>query len=406
MTDRMHQRSPAIPTIALLLVCLLLVPNWAALADPSEDQTRAQRFASSPFDDPTFFPIGVWLQQPREAARYKAAGINLYVGLWKGPKDWQLQALKKVGMRTVTAQNRLALEHPDRDIIVAWLHKDEPDNAQPRTPRWLTKVLGYGAPTSPRQVFSVYRRMLSNDPTRPVLLGLGQGVAWDGWHGRGRRSGHPEDYPAYLRAGDIVAFNIYPVGHPHPDVAGRLDYVARGIDRLRSWARPGQRIWNAIGASGIHVDRIKPTPAQVRSQVWMSLIHGSGGIVYFVHLFGGPKLVEAALLEDPEMLRAVTLINRRIYTLAPVLNSPSSEGAVRVTTDRPGQLATMVKRQNGAIYVFAVAMVASDFDARIRLNVGPAKRAWVIGESRVIDLDGAVLSDHFAPYAVHLYRIE
>src|SRR5690606_13894217 len=31
------------------------------------------------------FPIGVWLQAPRNASKYREIGINLYVGLWKGP---------------------------------------------------------------------------------------------------------------------------------------------------------------------------------------------------------------------------------------------------------------------------------------------------------------------------------
>jgi len=32
-----------------------------------------------------FFPIAVWLQNPRNAERYKQAGINTYVALWRGP---------------------------------------------------------------------------------------------------------------------------------------------------------------------------------------------------------------------------------------------------------------------------------------------------------------------------------
>ena len=40
---------------------------------------------NGPGKDPGFFPIAVWLQDPKNAAKYKAIGINLYVGLWKGP---------------------------------------------------------------------------------------------------------------------------------------------------------------------------------------------------------------------------------------------------------------------------------------------------------------------------------
>src|SRR5262249_12595813 len=40
--------------------------------------------------DPSFFPIGVWLQSPTRAMSYKAIGINTYVGLWDGPTENQL----------------------------------------------------------------------------------------------------------------------------------------------------------------------------------------------------------------------------------------------------------------------------------------------------------------------------
>lgn len=56
-------------------------------AEPAPAATPAQRFmhrSGVPLDD-TFFPIAVWLQNPQNALRFKAAGINLYAGLWNGP---------------------------------------------------------------------------------------------------------------------------------------------------------------------------------------------------------------------------------------------------------------------------------------------------------------------------------
>ena len=57
----------------------------------------------------------------------------------------------------------------------------------------------------------------------------------------------------------------------------------------------------------------------------MALVHGSRGLIYFVHQFK-PKFNEHALLDDPEMLAAVTAVNRQIRELAPVLNSPIGRG--------------------------------------------------------------------------------
>ena len=46
--------------------------------------------ATTPLADPQFFPIAVWLQDPSNAAKYRDIGINVYVGLWKGPTEAQL----------------------------------------------------------------------------------------------------------------------------------------------------------------------------------------------------------------------------------------------------------------------------------------------------------------------------
>jgi hypothetical protein len=75
-----------------LLVSLALLLNAAlALGENSWPNGLSQ--------DETYFPIAVWLQSPRNAARFKAAGINLYVGLWNGPTADQLAELEKAGVR-------------------------------------------------------------------------------------------------------------------------------------------------------------------------------------------------------------------------------------------------------------------------------------------------------------------
>src|SRR5947207_10663119 len=63
---------------------------------------------------------------------------------------------------------------------------------------WLQSK-GYGPPVSPATVVADYERIKRADPSRPVLLNLGQGVAWDQYIGRGTRRNHPEDYPEYLK---------------------------------------------------------------------------------------------------------------------------------------------------------------------------------------------------------------
>lgn len=356
----------------------------------------------SPLDDPAFFTLAVWLQNPANAWRYRAAGINTYVGLWDGPTEGQLAELKRAGLFVVAEQNDVALSSPDNDIVIAWMHGDEPDNAQP-----LPFKLGYGQPIPPDAVVADYHEMKQRDPTRPVFLNLGQGVAWDGWHGRGARSGHPEDYPRYVEGGDIVSFDIYPVVSPHPEVAGKLEFVARGVARLRGWAGPEQIIWNCIEASRIGNLERKPSPDQIRAEVWMALVHGSKGLIYFVHQFQ-PNFVEASLLQDRELFDAIAGINKQILDLAPVLNSPSIDDAVEIETDAGSSaVAAMVKRHDGALYIFAVAMSDRGAKATFSLRQAEQSNVDVIGEGRSITLSSeATFKDIFEPYAVHLYRID
>ena len=346
------------------------------------------------------FPIGVWLQNPANAPRFHSAGINTFVGLWQGPTVAQLDALKAAGMSVICSQNEIALKRNDTNII-AWMHNDEPDNAQKLAARF-----GFGSPIPPEKIVADYKKLKAADPSRPVLLNLGQGVAWDGWYGRGKRNNHPEDYPEYLKGCDIASFDIYPANHGSKAVAGNLWFVARGVERLHSWSEDKKPVWACIECTHIGKAGRKPTPIEVRAEVWMALIHGADGLIYFVHQFE-PKFIEAALLVDSEMLAAVTELNRQITELAPVLNSPTITNAVTVAASNPDTpIATMTKVFEGQTYLFAVAMrgqaTAAKFSIRkFSENLG----VEVLGESRTLAVTNGVFSDRFAPWEVHLYRL-
>ncbi len=135
-----------------------------------------------------------------------------------------------------------------------------------------------------------------------------------------------------------------------------LWYVARGVRRLRQWGGDRKIVWNALESTIISVPSAKPTPTQVKAEVWMSIIHGSRGLIFFVHQFK-PTFNEHALLDDPEMLAMVTSVNQQIHRLAAVLNSPTITDGVTVQASNPKTpVHAMVKRQGNVTYVFAVAM--------------------------------------------------
>ncbi|HUT56283.1 MAG TPA: hypothetical protein VNA25_00250 [Phycisphaerae bacterium] len=386
---------------------------------------------------PDYFPIAVWLQDPAKAARYKDIGINLYVGLWQGPTAKQIGALEQAGMPVICDQNEYGLQYvkakKDKAIIVAWMHGDEPDNAQgmeaawknsadaankawPDTPNRTLQQWGrWGPPIPPSKIIADYKRIKKADPTRPVIVNLGQGVAWDKWHGRGIRTNHPEDYLQYIKGCDIVSYDIYPVNATHADVKDKLWLVPFGVDRLLKWSKDERIVWNVIECTQYGKGGRRPTPREVKAQVWMSLVRGSRGLIYFVHEFevkdDGGNVVRpftgAGLLRDKEMAHAVGEINRRIHALGAVLNTPTiANGATASSSNSDVPVDAMVKKHGGATYLFAVAMRDSETTATFQVKGVAAGTAEVLGEGRTVPVKDGVLKDAFKGYEVHLYKMK
>jgi hypothetical protein len=187
---------------------------------------------------------------------------------------------------------------------------------------------------------------------------------------------------------------------------GKLDFVGTGVERLVKWTDGRKPIWNCMECTRIHGED-KPTPKQVKAEVWIGLVHGSQGIIYFCHQFL-PKEDDHALLDDPQMLAAVGAINREIRELAPALNSPTVKDALKVeSSNAEVPVATMVKKQGGATYVFAVIMKLGEAQAVFTLEGLPAgAQVEVLGENRKIEPANGKFKDHFGNWDVHLYRIK
>jgi hypothetical protein len=346
-------------------------------------------------NNPNFFPIGVWLQAPVRAPNYKAIGINTFIGLWKGPTAEQLAELAKHEMFVVAGQNDAGLSSVHRRLIKGWLQDDEPDNAQ-------SIGLGlYGTCVPAAEVKRRSQAMKARDPTRPVMINFGQGVANPYWRGRGPCTGDQKYYDLASEGADILSFDFYPVGAKNAEVKDKLEYVEIGVENLKKRARQGQSVWAILETTALDPQH-RPTPGQIRSEVWMALIHGAKGIVYFVHEFA-PNFREDAIFRYPDVVSEVTRTNRLIGNLAPVLNSRSIPGKVTVTSSTP--IDTMIKQYENSLYVFAIAMNNSASTARFVMEGVGSIQAEVINEGRSVAVTKGVLEDAFEGYGVHLYKI-
>jgi hypothetical protein len=360
----------------------------------------------SQIGNPDYFPIAVWLQSPSRAQEYKDAGINLYVGLWNELNQAQLDDLKDAGMYVICNQNEFGLSLGNDSTISGWVHGDEPDNAQ-----WNSDTQKYDPCIDPAEIISYYNLLKSNDPTRPVYLNLGRGVSHLNWGGRGTCTGnfnmYKEENDGYIAGCDIISFDIYPVNDKDTVVSEKLWYVPKGIDSLISWSVNPKPTWCWIETTKIQANNNRqPTPEEVKSEVWMAIIHGATGIGYFCHSWA-PSFDEAALLHDSIMIKAVADLNFQISSLAPVLNSQTIENYTNAESSNPDiPVDVMTKSTAGNEYIFAAAMRPGTTEATFEIpDDYPLLRVEVLNENRFIDIVGGQFKDSFSNYESHIYKL-
>ncbi len=356
--------------------------------------------------DPSFFPIAVWLQQSFHAMELAGLGINIYVGNNAGTDPLaagDLATLKSYGMYAIIGQDSVGTANIDDPTIVGWwMTPDEPDNAQP------IMGGGYGPPVSPSTLVTQYNAYVKVDATRPIWLGLGQGVAFDAWEGRGSS---PPPESGYVPASDIVGFDIYPYNACAGDanqmmICDQFWLNAFGVDRLHQWSNRNQAVWTDFETTVINANTTTgPTPVQTSSEVWLALIHSANGVLYFIDSWN-PTFREDAIFENAAMVTAVTALNAQIKSLAPELNSASIPSLVTVTSDST-PIDSMVKAHGTSLYVFAAISRAGTATASVTIEgmTGDGV-ATVIGESRTINVTSGKFSDAFAANAVHIYQID
>ena len=390
------------------------------------------QWAFGPPSGRDYFPIAVWLQSPSNAGRFKDVGVNLFIGLSNGTVEKDsagnpiLPLLRQYGMPVFGDQKTGlagpdAAEHRTDPIIQGWAQIDGPDNAQPNP-----NGSGYVDCISPSAIVNLYNQYKTADPNRPVYLNLGQGASFDNgspYNGRGSTCDQPSrqlnDYPSYVQGADIVSNDSYPKNDSHP-----LWWIGRNVDRLREWANYKKPVWQWIELVNFNNNPgVTLSTDEIKSEVWMTIIHGGLGFGYFVHQFA-PVFEEDSLFypEHANEKNAVAAINSQVTALARVLNTPSvANGATVTSSNANAPINFILKRNGGATFLLAIndlIPVGSTPLDEIGLSGGattgtftlrdfPARAtALVLGENRQLEIRNGVFQDLFATdYSFHIYEI-
>jgi len=257
---------------------------------------------------------------------------------------------------------------------------------------------------TPDETLRRYQAIKAADPDRPVFMTLTGNFHpfFQKWNETQRTS----LYPAYLRAADVVGYDIYPIyGWNKPEW---IHLVADATELLADMAAPRPvYAWIETSKGGQWTGPLEKqkdvTPAHIRAEVWMAICRGATAIGYFTHVWK-PSYRQFGVPE--ENCRAIRQVNEQISRLTPALLSPEPPPKVEIDGGDV-KLCAMARRHEGRTYVFAVNYDErpAKAEATIRVEGLPAgAEVEVVDEARTIRAQAGSLTDTFEPLAVHIYR--
>ena len=336
-----------------------------------------------------FFPIGVWQQPTTSFNKWKGRGINTLMGVPMG-HDTDAWATAAIGGGLY--QVRQPRLDPTLDVndptLLAWMHPDEPD---------FRKV-------APGTLATAYAQYKAIDPQKPVLVNFSGGNLLLGTPGR-------STYEEYMASADWISNDIYPItGWDKPEW---IDYSLPAaerrnagvvVDRLRQWSG-GKPQWAVVESSNQNLTWVTkprgPTRAEVRGQVWHSIIHGATGIVYFPMQIGGSFRFDVT---PADVAEEMTIQNQRIQSLAGIINSSPARTGLTLNFGSP-LLEGTSRRYKGSEFYFVLNMSNTTLDDQsIALPTLGVPAVNVIGEGRSLLPQGGTIVDDFAPYEMHVYQ--
>jgi hypothetical protein len=367
------------------------------------------RFPHSLPSDPSYFPVGVWLESvtsQSEVAVKTDAGVNLYVGV-ADPEGSNLGLLRDNGQKAIIQSDERTRFTGIRSETAGWILMDEIDMTDgPAACNRRLQRIKRGLPVDGRARYNNY----------------GKGVLL--WETDAQAACFVE--AQQLQSADLYWFTDpnqinmirepwLPKGKRHM----RLGEVRRAanygyqVDRMRALdAIDGRRkpIWNAVEVGWPFTESAAQggraiLPAEIRAAVWHSLIAGARGILYFDHQSGG-RCIDRVLGRPycyPKNRAIVKSVNRQIKNLAPVLNAPT----VTSGTTTSSSIRSMTKWHNGHFYVFAGSRNNRSSTGTVSIPCVGDATAVRLAEAGSVPASGGSFSDSFADgNAIHIYRID
>ncbi len=434
-TQRMRFSTKFIKKTTILLTCLLgtLCVSSSAItqsAGLAQDPLPAGisvlgidggpgfygRFSPSLPADQNFFPIGVWFEsvlQASDIAADRGVGLNTYVQL---TEDSNLALVRSSGLHALPS----VVAPSSSGFVVS----DEVDMwAGGGNSTWTGRFQGEGVicdPAGSECGYTVQDALVKQFPPRALLYSnYGKGVTF---HLKNPQAAQfVNGYQDVVSADNYWFTDPYICSHVEGGAvfAGGRDlsdaecrtgaHYGWTVERVRSLVQPAgsKPVWAfvEVGHPFSESNSLTISPAQFRSAVWSSIVHGARGIVYFNHNFGGQCQTQHVLRDEcGDAIRpTVTAVNQLITKLAPALNTGSITGLITASSK---DVDFFAKASAGHFYVFAVSARPGSQSVTFAVRCGAPSQAEVMDENRSLVITNNTFTDTFSDAnAVHIYRL-
>ncbi len=354
-----------------------------------------------------FFPIGIYGVRTHPAngnnlekavKDVAEAGFNFVHSYQAGSTKEFLDLAHKYGLRTWTGTRipgtnfvETLRKHP---AVLAWYVGD--DTAMHYTPQQIyDRVDGVNA-IDPRRITCQADVMNSGDAV--------------------------SSYRPFVKVTDVFMPEIYPVHGIKPDPLEKCVAVTiRDMKRFKQDVAETKddkphAIWPIIQYfKGWTSWKRFPNRDELYAMTFASIAHGAHGITWYT--YGG--VVDPAKKKDnhgitstPETWCNMTNLVRRLRELSPMLltRTPPQPAPARILSgpavDVLGNesISMLLKRYRGETYLIAVNGTLKDVTAEFDIG-GYSDRAQVMWENREISVQNGKITDRFAPFAVHVYKV-
>ena len=265
---------------------------------------------------------------------------------------------------SISATLKLVENHP---AVIGYLLADEPDGA--------------AHPVPPGEVRLARQTLQKLGHSLPTLLRL-----------EGRS---PSSVYQFGDLSDVLLVSASAVRAARPF---DLTDVTRPIDAAKAVVRGKAPVWVVLDVRG--AGPVEAEPAELSAMAYAAVSHGADGLLWEPFSY---------IKDRPAFWEAIRATADELRQLTPALTSPVVRVITKTVTKTGGTpMHGTSRRHQDQLYLIIVNVTqeAQPGTTFTLAGVPSSAPVEVLFENRTLTLDGGVLTDDFAPYARHVYRLQ